>query len=184
MRSFTIAIVFMLGMFGAFRAYGETKGAALVGVFKSLSNAQIWNVVYIPEHPTSYVVILYEAHGPTESIKAFSVANKRAHTVWSLNSVPLFMGVIDPNDLHVVSTSAGPAVVLHGCAPHDCGGQGVAGAFVYLLDSHQYYTAYAVWSASTHKTKFRYSRHGAPTEPPFIKQILNKMLKKEGYSPQ
>ena len=43
------------------------------------------------------------------------------------------MAVVDPLNFRVIPTDPGPAITLHGCAQHLCGGRGLAGSLFDVL---------------------------------------------------
>jgi hypothetical protein len=93
------------------------------------------------------------------------------------------MKVIDPSNLRVVFTDDGPVILLHGCAPHLCGGNGLAGALTYVVNEHRMYTAYASWYNSTETGEIVYSPEDSAPGYQAQKKLLDDMLREEHYNP-
>jgi hypothetical protein len=178
MRFGIVALIFSL-TFGA-RCIAQTNSAMLAQAFDSLGKSQVQNEIFIPDHVNPRVVVLY-AHGASESLSLISFAGGVAHTEWHLARLPYFMSVIDPTNLTVERSDNGIMILLHGCAPHLCGGQGLAGALVYSANQKQLYTVSASWESPPALTKYQYSLQGSAVTKLAITRLLKKMLQEEGY---
>ena len=111
------------------------------------------------------------------------MAKGQVRTVWNLPQIPPFMSVIDPSHLSVTVSDDGPIISLHGCAPHLCGGEGLAGALTNVVNERRLYTAYASYDSSTKTTKFVYSPEDSTAEFEKQKKLLDGMLREERYNP-
>lgn len=182
MRIRSTILLIALAIVASLRADGQTNAALLGKIFGSLGTSEIQNEIFVPGHPSSSLVILY-FEGPNESIKLISIAGNQSHTTWYLRNVPRFMNVISPASLVVRRRGDSAFIMLHGCARHLCGGHGLAGALVYSMANHQLYTVAASWSDSTHATEYVYSPSVIDTRGNQIKQLLDALLRDEGYNP-
>jgi hypothetical protein len=119
------------------------------------------------------------------NISLMSIADGRIRTLWHLSQVPEFMAVLSPSELRIVSTADGPVIVLHGCARHLCGGEGLAGALTYAINERRMYTAYAnaIWSDGKETVEIVYSPHEPGPKFEVQKRLLDGMLREENYNP-
>jgi hypothetical protein len=174
------AIAILIITLMTYSAHGQTRGASLAEAFKTFSQSRIDNEIFIPSHTHSHLVVLF-SDSDRESLNLMSLEGGSSHSIWSLPKLPDFMSVVDPLNLHVLSTDVGPAITLHGCAQRLCGGHGLAGSLFYAVDSGHLYTAYASWSNSKEKATFVYSSDIATNEAKVAAAYLNQMLSEEGY---
>lgn len=174
--------VFIVVLALASRSSGQTDASVLARAFDSLGKSQIQNAIFIADHANPRVVVLY-TDGAKESLSVISLANGIARTEWHLSRLPDFMSVVDPANLEVKRTDSGPVILLHGCAPHLCGGRGLSGALAYVANENRMYTASANWEASTATTKFDYSAQEPTSNNMITRKLLEKMLQDEGYNP-
>lgn len=159
------------------------SSSTIAGVFVRFGQATVLNEIFIlpdPVHP-SIAVLLDEPAG--ESISIISLEHGEWRTAGHLPHVPDFMTTVDPRNFRVITTENGPIVSLHGCATHLCGGQGLAGALIYVINTNHLYTAYASYNSSTRATKFVYKPETPTSEFMAQKQYLDDMLRKENYNP-
>jgi hypothetical protein len=162
---------------------GQATSSSVAEVFNSLGASRIDNEIMIPDPLNPRIVVLYHSQDSGESLSLISLDHGNLRIEWHLTKLPEFMEVVSPADLEVTMTGNGPVIMLHGCARHLCGGEGLAGALTYVVNEHRLYSAYANWSSSTKTTQFVYSpdESGHPNETQ--KKLLDAMLRDEGYKP-
>ena len=178
MKSPILAALFALLLTS--QLYGQATSSSFAEAFNSLGAPRIDNVIMIPDPLNPRVVVLYYSLGPGESLSLMSLGHGSVHTEWHLAQLPEFMGVVSPANLRVIMTDDGPVISLHGCARHLCGGEGLAGALVYVVKERSMYSVYASWSSSTKTTKFIYSpEHPGEAQ----KKLLDAMMRDESYQP-
>lgn len=181
MKSNVLAMLFILLL--TLTASGQASSSSFAKAFESLGASRIDNEIMITDPMSPKVVVLFYAKGAGESLSLLSIANGNVITEWNLAKLPDFMSVTAPHNLSVLMTDDGPIISLHGCAPHLCGGKGLAGALTYVVDEHRLYTASASWSASATSAKFVYSPEDSTHGREIQKKLLDSMLRDEGYNP-
>jgi hypothetical protein len=180
MKSNIFATLFILLLTS--QAYGQASSSLFAKAIDSLEASRIDNEIMITDSTNPKVVVLF-AKGSRESLSLLSMSHGKVRTEWYLAKLPDFMSVIAPADLRVVTTDDGPVILLHGCARHLCGGEGVAGALTYVVNKHQIYTLFANWSVSTKTAKFVYSPEDSTPGFEVQKKLLDSMLRDENYNP-
>ena len=164
--------------------YGQASSSSFAQAFNALGASQIDNEIMIPNPLMPKVAVLYYVKGSSgRSISLLSLDHGKVRTEWHLAQLPEFMEAIDPANLRIASTDDGLVISLHGCAPHLCGGKGLAGALIYVVNEHKMYTAFASWSSSTQTLKVVYSPEVSSPGDEAKKKLLDSMLRDEGYNP-
>ena len=108
--------------------YGQASSSSFAQAFNALGASQIDNEIMIPNPLMPKVAVLYYVKGSSgRSISLLSLDHGKVRTEWHLAQLPEFMEAIDPANLRIASTDDGLVISLHGCAPHLCGGKGLAG---------------------------------------------------------
>jgi hypothetical protein len=181
MKRNILAILFIVLV--ASRTYGQPSSSSFAQAFAALGASRIDNEVMITDPMSPKVVVLYYVKGSSESLTLLSMTHGRVRTEWRLKQLPEFMRVIAPSNLQVLLTEDGPVIVLHGCAPHLCGGKGLAGALTYVIKEHRMYSAYASWYNSTRTLDVVYSPEDPKLRSETQQKLLDSMLRDEGYTP-
>jgi hypothetical protein len=177
-RIVAIAFFFACGL----PIFGQGRAAAFSDAFNQLGSSTIYNVVLVSEPANPGAVILNSKVGGF-GLTLFSLAGQRSKVRWKLDKIPDYMSVIDPSKLRVVIGDQGPVILLHGCARHLCGGQGLAGALAYVMKADRMCSAYASWSSTTKTTSIVYEPPVSDDTCKWQVGLLNSMLRDEGYTP-
>jgi hypothetical protein len=159
--------------------FAQARAGQFASSFGSLGRSTIYNELMIVD-PIAPKVVVLAGHGTGEEIDVFSLSDNRSRIIWRLSEFPPSVEVIDPRDLQIKYTDAGPVITMHGCARHLCGGRGSAGAFTYFLTGKRMCSALANWDDRASRADFSYSCPGGmPTDQE--KGLLDGMLREEGY---
>jgi hypothetical protein len=159
------------------------SSSTFAGAFARFGQARVLNEIFIPDLGHPRIAVLLDER-TRMSISIISLDNREWRSVWHLPQIQDFMAVIDPRNVRVLTTENGPIVLLHGCASHLCGGKGLAGALVYVINTNHLYTAYASYNGSTHTTEFVYTPESPTSESMAQKQYLMKCCARNTTSPE
>jgi len=160
--------------------FGQPQAPQFVQAFASLGQSNIDAVSMITEPGTPPMLVVLAARSSNEEIYLFSLSNKQSRVVWHLSPLPPSVEVINPINLKIEYTEAGPLITLHGCARHLCGGEGSAGAFTYSVATGKMCSALASWDSRTKRANIDYSCPGGKLTD-LEKSLLDKMMKEEHY---
>lgn len=162
--------------------FAQADATSFVKAFKMLHRSKVEKAISFDDIVSPKLIVMY-SQGQHTRVVMMSLENDRPRILWKLKNLPDFMAVHDSSDLKVIRTNNGPVIELHGCARHLCGGDGVAGAFTYSVDTRQFCTAMANTIKNKDSVTFSYGPPGVEERCRGSRPLLNQLLRKEGYSP-